>query len=382
MAGVHTQVGELAHIGVGHDLEGQRSERSLRIGRTLLFLAGVGVGTLDRRDVHRGGHVVDHGVQQLLHTLVLVGGAHEHGVDLAGDNTLADGGLQLVDGDLLLHEDLLHQLVVAVGGGLKQLLVVQLGIFLELGRDLVHRLGVGHALVVGLEVPGSHGHEVHDAPEVILGTHGNLGGHGLRIQTVAHGLDGMEEVGTHAVVLVDEGDAGHAVTLGLAPHRLGLRLHAGNGIEYGDGAVEHAQGALYLGREVHVAGGVDDLEAVLLAIGLTAGVLPKAGGGCSGDGHAALLLLDHPVHGGSAVVHLADLMSFARVVEDALGRGGLACIDVGHDADVARISQIDFSHVSSPAFRSGSARTHGSLRPSCTCPRASSQRRRCCWRRR
>ena len=156
----------------------------------------------------------------------------------------------------------------------------------------------------------------------------------------------MEEVGAHAVVLVDEGDAGHAVALSLAPHGLGLRLHAGNGVEHGHGAVEHAQGTLHLGREVHVAGGVDDLEAVLLAAGSAAGVLPKAGGGGSGDGHAALLLLDHPVHGSGAVVHLADLVGLARVVEDALGRGGLACIDVGHDADIARILQIDFSHIS------------------------------------
>ncbi len=40
---------------------------------------------------------------------------------------------------------------------------------------------------------------------------------------------------------------------------------------------------------------------------------------------------------------LADLVSLASVVEDALCRGGLACIDVGHDTDVARIPQIDFA---------------------------------------
>ncbi len=137
------------------------------------------------------------------------------------------------------------------------------------------RLGVGHALVVGLEVPRGHGHEVDDAPEVVLGAHGNLGGHGVGVQTVAHGLDGMEEVGTHAVVLVDEGDAGHAVTLGLAPHRLGLRLHAGNGVEHGDGAVENAQRTLDLSGEVHVAGGVDDLEAVSLPSDLPPGYFQK-----------------------------------------------------------------------------------------------------------
>ena len=55
---------------------------------------------------------------------------------------------------------------------------------------------------------------------------------------------------------------GHAVALGLTPHGLGLRLHASNGVEHSHGAVEDAQGALDLGGEVNVAGGVDDLEAV------------------------------------------------------------------------------------------------------------------------
>jgi len=53
------------------------------------------------------------------------------------------------------------------------------------------------------------------------------------------------------------------------------------------------------------------------------------------DGDAALLLLDHPVHDGGTLVHLTDLVGAARVVEDALGRGGLARVDVGHDPDVA-----------------------------------------------
>jgi hypothetical protein len=43
----------------------------------------------------------------------------------------------------------------------------------------------------------------------------------------------------------------------------------------------------------------------------------------------------HVVHRGGAVVDLADLVALPGVVEDALGRRGLAGIDVGHDADVA-----------------------------------------------
>ena len=244
--------------------------------------------------------------------------------------------------------------------------MVKLGVLFELGGDLVHGLRVGHALVVGLEVPCGHGDEVDDAPEVVLGAHRELSSNSLRTQTILHGLDRMEEVGANAVVLVDERDAGNTVALGLTPNGLGLRLNAGNGVEHGDGAVENAQGALNLGGEVHVARGVDDLEAIGLAI-----LLPEAGGSSSGDGHAALLLLHHPVHRRGAIMHLADLVGLASVVKDSLSGGRLAGIDVGHDAEVTgELQVVSLSHVPSRP-RSGSARTHGWTRPSCRGPHAS-----------
>ena len=97
-------------------------------------------------------------------------------------------------------------------------------------------------------------------------------------------------------------------------------------VEHRDRAVEHAQRALDLDGEVDVAGRVDDVDPV---------VAPLAGGGRRRDGDAALLLLDHPVHDRGALVDLADLVGLAGVVEDALGRRGLARVDVGHDPDVA-----------------------------------------------
>ena len=59
-----------------------------------------------------------------------------------------------------------------------------------------------------------------------------------------------------------------------------------------------------------------------------------------GDRDAALLLLLHPVHDGVAVVDLADLVGEAGVEEDALGRRGLARVDVRHDADVAGLGEV------------------------------------------
>ncbi len=67
-----------------------------------------------------------------------------------------------------------------------------------------------------------------------------------------------------------------------------------------------------------------------------AGGVPGAGDGGGGDRDAALALLLHPVGDRGALVHLAHLVDGAGIEEDALGRGGLAGVDVRGDADVAR----------------------------------------------
>ena len=42
-----------------------------------------------------------------------------------------------------------------------------------------------------------------------------------------------------------------------------------------------------------------------------------------------------PVHDGSAVVNFAYLVRYAGIEEDALSRGRLTRINMGHDADIA-----------------------------------------------
>ena len=53
--------------------------------------------------------------------------------------------------------------------------------------------------------------------------------------------------------------------------------------------------------------------------------------------------MHHVVHRGFAIVDLADLVVHTRVEKDALGRRGLARIDVGHDPDVARLLECEFA---------------------------------------
>jgi len=112
---------------------------------------------------------------------------------------------------------------------------------------------------------------------------------------------------------------------------LGLRFDAGNAVEAGNRAVEYAQRALDLDREVDVARRVDDVDPVLGAVACG----PETSCRRGRDRDAALLLLLHPVHGRGALVDLADLVGLASVIEDALGRRRLSGVDMRHDADIA-----------------------------------------------
>jgi len=102
-----------------------------------------------------------------------------------------------------------------------------------------------------------------------------------------------------------------------------LRLDTGDAVEHGDRAVEDAQRALDLDREVDVAGRVDDVDLA---------VLPVRRGRRRRDRDATLLFLDHVVHDGGTLVDLTDLVAATCVEQDALGRRRLAGVDVRHDA--------------------------------------------------
>ena len=396
--GVHTQVRQPADEGIRHDLEGQGRERLRVLGRAL-DVRGLIVGEVALHREHLGGRrkVGDDRVEQGLDTLVLEGGAAHHRNAEARERRSADRAMHLLDRGLLLVDELLHQGLVVVGEPLEEDVVGRL----RGGPVLLRDLGVVPLLAhVALPVVGVHLDEVDHAVEVGLCAPRELQDERGRLEAIHDHVDGALEVGTGPIHLIDETDPGDLVAVRLAPHGLGLRLHARHGVEHGDGAVEDAEGPLDLDREIDVAGRVDDVDPV---------ALPLARGGRRRDRDPALALLDHPVHLRGPFVHLADLVGLPGVVEDPLGRGGLPGVDVRHDADVARASEGVLAdreplavlhllfglrhlhplcgdrHQEVPSTREtgplgpvgwcssitiGNARTLGWPRPSCACPRA------------
>ena len=180
------------------------------------------------------------------------------GWSLPAHRRLAEGGAHLVRRRHVAVHELLHEGVVGLREELDEALAVLVVHGLVVGRD-VDGLEFGAERVV-LEVVGLALDEIDDALERLGRAPRNLHGRGLGAELRDHHLDAAVEVRADAVHLVDERDARNAVAVCLAPHRLGLRLDAGDGVEHGHRAVEHAQRALDLGREVHVARGVDDVD--------------------------------------------------------------------------------------------------------------------------
>ena len=238
--------------------------------------------------------------------------------------------LDLGDRQLLATEELLEQLVVGLGDGLEELGAVLVRLLHQVGRDVLDLVLLAQG---GLAAPdeGTHGDQVDDADEVVLGADGQLDDQRLGLEAVHDGVDGEVEVRAELVHLVDEADARDVVLVGLTPDGLRLGLDALLAVEDGDGTVEDAQRALDLDREVHVARGVDDVDLV---------VVPVAGRRGGRDRDAALLLLLHPVHRRRTVVRLTDLVVDPGVEQDPLGGRRLAGIDVSHDADVADLREV------------------------------------------
>ena len=337
LARVHAEEAEAADKRVGHNLEGQRGERRVVRSGTLLLLVGLGVDALDVRNVQRRRHIVHDCVQQALHALVFIRRAADHGHHRVGDGRLADGCFDLVDRQLLAAEEFLHQRFVGLGNMLDELVVVLLRLLGHIGRNL-GLLDIGPE-VVGVDIR-LHQHKVDDALEIRLRTDGKLDGDGVALEAVLHHVDDAVKVGAVDVHFIDIRHAGDLILVRLPPNRFGLRFDAALRAQHRDGTVQNAQRALDLDGKVNVAGGIDDVDAMLL---------PEAGrrGRCDRD--AALLLLLHPVHRCGALVRFTDLMRFTRIEQDSLRGCRFSRVDMRHNSDVTVLLERTFPrHRTSP----------------------------------
>ena len=319
--GVDAHEGELAE-GVCHHLERQGAEGGVVIGGAHRFCA-IGQQTLDRGNIHRGRQVIHHRIQQQLHALVLEGGAAEHRHQAVLQHTVPDALAQLRFRQFAGFQELFDQILIGFGDGLHQLGAPFGGLIGHGGGDVGFFDVLAELILVD---EGAVLNQVDDAAQLALSADRQLNRGGVGLEAILDLLVHLQEVGAGAVHLVDEHHARHVVAIRLAPHGFRLGLHATHGAEHGDHTVEHTHGALHLNGEVHVAGGINDVDAV---------IAPAGGDGRRGDGDAPLALLGHPVRYGGAVVHLTDLVHHTGIEQDPFRGGGFTGINVCRDTDIS-----------------------------------------------
>ena len=331
LARVNTDEDQLTKEWVCSKLEGQAGEWGVNGRLTNQFLVLIAdCVAVNLAHVQWVRQEVNDCVEQWLDALVAVRGTTVNRVDLRVDDHLADSSLELRDGDFFASEVLLHEFFIGLSNRLDELLAVLISAVNEIRRDLcLGCLGTDSNLARPHE--SLHFQQVNNAVEVIFSADWKLHYQWLCAQAVNNGADGVVEVCTHLVHLVDEADTWNVVLSSLTPNLLGLWLNAFLAVEDSNSAIENTQGTLNLNGEVNVTWGVNDVDLV---------AFPETGNSSGGNGDTALLLLLHPVSGGRAVVGLAYLAVDTGVEEDTLGRGGLTSIDVRHDADVADLLQV------------------------------------------
>ncbi len=343
-AGVDSHECKLSDERIGDDLECERAER-LGVIRLSRLRVAVEIRALYRRNVQRGGHVLNDGIQALLDTLVLVCGTAHNRDSSALAGCLAQRCLHLVDGDgfLAAIEELLQKRIVQLADLLDHLIVIHLRVVLEVIRN---RLDLNVRAVIVLIIVRIHLEQVDQADVGILLADRDVDHDRVLAESVADLIHAAIVIGTDHVHLVDECHTGDIVLVSLAPYVLRLGLNAALCGEHTYCTIQNAQGTLDLDGEVDVTGGIDDVDTMLQSTGLLLVVVLQrpVAGGCRGrDGDTSLLLLCHVVHGCGAVVGFTNLVVYTGIIQDALGQRGLTCIDMRHNTDVPGSVQGIFS---------------------------------------
>ncbi len=332
--GVNSEVRQLPDERIRHDLERQRRERLLIGGIAVIRLA-IRRRAFDRRDIQRARHILDHRVEHLLDALVAVCRAAGHRDGRTFAAALAEHLLQILLRRLFAVQVLHHQILIKVTELLHHLGVPLLALILHVVRD-IRDLDLCTLLVL-IEVR-LHLHQVDNTLEGVFLADRELNADRVLAQTGLDLFDAAVEVSADDVHLVDESHTRNIVLIRLMPDILRLRLDTALGREDTDRAIQHTERTLDLNREVDMPRRIDDVDAVLQRARRGLGFFfqsPVARGGSGRDRDAALLLLDHPVHGSGTVMSLADLVVDAGVVKNPLGQCRLAGIDMSHDTDIS-----------------------------------------------
>ena len=176
-------------------------------------------------------------------------------------------------------------------------------------------------------------HQVDDGFQDFVNADALLGAaqHGVAGVEADDGFDLLADalgLGRRQIDFVDDRNDFQVVVQGQVGVGEGLGLDALRGVHDQQGAFAGLQAARDFVGEIDVAGGVDEVELVEVAV--VGAVVEADGVGLDGD--AALAL---QVHGVEDLLHHFALGEGAGDLEEAVGQRGLAVVDVRNDGEIA-----------------------------------------------
>ena len=185
------------------------------------FFRIVDIDADDGADIDRRGQIIDDGVEEEPHALVLVGGAAENRGDEHLDGGFARGFFQQFCRDVLAVEIEFHDLFIKIGHLFDQMVPRLFGLCLVgLGN-----IGLNRRFHV-LDEDGLSLNDVDAALEILLAADRHLEWDRVGVKVFVHLVNDFVEVGADAVHLVDEGDPRHLVAVSLVPDGLALGFDA------------------------------------------------------------------------------------------------------------------------------------------------------------
>ena len=279
---------------------------------------------VNSRNIQRRRQIVDNRIQQRLNTFVFESGTAQNRNKSLRNRTFADTFLQSFDRDFLAFKEIFHCFFILFNRSFNQLIVIFFSLVFQLGRnffDINRRIGG----IAGIN-DCFHLQQIDNTFEFGFGTNRQLQSQRGGTETVFNHIQATIEVCADTIHLVAETNTGNAVFVSLTPNGFGLRFNTGNGVEYGNRTVEHAQGTFNFNREVNVARRINDIDAVSF---------PETGSCRGSNGNTAFLFLFHPVHGGSTVMGFADFVVYTGIIQNTFSGRCLTGIDVSHDTDVS-----------------------------------------------
>ncbi|EHP84111.1 hypothetical protein GeomeDRAFT_3258 [Geobacter metallireducens RCH3] len=211
---------------------------------------------------------------------------------------------------------------------LNHLLMILLRKLLKISRNLLHmKLCTKRFLIPDNRL---HLHKVNHALKGIFCTNRQLNWHRVGLEAIANHGNPTKEVRPNTVHLINKSNTRNTILISLPPHGLRLGLNTTNRTKDSNRTVKHAQRTLNLNSKVNVARRINNIYAM---------IAPVTGRRSGSNSNSALLLLLHPVHRGSAFMHLTNLVSYASIIKNTLSRRRLTGVYVRHYPDISGFFQ-------------------------------------------